>query len=173
MISSTLLLLTILNCLCFAQNETTCGFQWITQQIDHFGQTAGTFQQRYSIYDKFYRAGGPILLYEGEEGAVDCAVSITTCASALSLTLAKNSTIFFTFAQELGGMAVSLEHRYFGQSMPFGNSTVSWTPTNMKYLTLDNVMADAVNFVNMLKANYTGASESKTVVASGMRLLKL
>lgn len=70
-------------------------------------------------------------------------------------------------------MAVSLEHRYFGQSMPFGNSTVSWTPTNMKYLTLDNVMADAVNFVNMLKANYTSASESKTVVASGMRLLKL
>lgn len=169
--SLALLLLTILACLCSAQDETACDFQWITQQVDHFSQ-AGTFQQRYSVFNEFYTPGGPILLYEGEEGPLDCAVSITTRANGLGfcLILVKNSTIFFTFAQELGGMAVSLEHRYFGESMPFGNSTVSWTPMNMKYLTLDNVMADAVNFVNMLKTNYSGASESKTLVTSGKQL---
>ncbi|KAK9421866.1 putative Serine carboxypeptidase S28-domain-containing protein [Seiridium unicorne] len=37
----------------------------------------------------------------------------------------------------------------------------------MKYLTLDNVMADAFNFINMIQTTTTGAVDSKTIVASG------
>jgi len=55
----------------------------------------------------------------------------------------------YSWAQELEGMAVSLENRYFGESQPFGPS-LSFTPMNIAYLTLDNVMADAVNFIQML-----------------------
>jgi hypothetical protein len=40
-------------------------------------------------------------------------------------------------------MTVSLEHRYFGESLPFGQE-FSFTRENISYLTLQNVMADAV-----------------------------
>jgi hypothetical protein len=70
-----LLALATLNRLCSAQDDTTCDFKWLTQHIDHLSQTAGTFQQRYSVYDEFYTPGGPILMFQGEEGDLDCAVS--------------------------------------------------------------------------------------------------
>lgn len=37
----------------------------------------------------------------------------------------------------------------------------------MKYLTLDNVMDDAVAFLDQVKRNHTGAEDSKVVMASG------
>ncbi|KAI0882945.1 peptidase S28 [Annulohypoxylon maeteangense] len=37
----------------------------------------------------------------------------------------------------------------------------------MKYLTLDNVMADAVSFIEHMKETNNGASESKAIIASG------
>ena len=70
------------------------------------------------------------------------------------------------FAQQLGGMSVSLEHRYFGLSLPFGND--SYTNDNFQFLTLDNVMADAVSFVEMLQSTFPGAKDSKCIVSSGM-----
>ena len=74
----------------------------------------------------------------------------------------------YYFAEKLGGLAVSLEHRYFGKSLPFGPNQ-SYTPSGMKYLTLDNVMADAVTFIDMIRASTPGANDSKTIVASGMQ----
>ncbi|KAI1205261.1 peptidase S28 [Annulohypoxylon truncatum] len=42
--------------------------------IDHFGASNRTFQQRYSIFDEFYKPGGPIMFFQGEEGwLLDCA----------------------------------------------------------------------------------------------------
>ncbi|KAI2472709.1 peptidase S28 [Annulohypoxylon bovei var. microspora] len=127
-----------------------CDYKWITQPIDHFGITNGTFQQRYSVFDEFYKPGGPIMFFQGEESwYLDCA----------------NTTVMYEYAKQLGGLAVSLEHRYFGQSLPFGQA--SHTPSNMKYLTLDNVMADAVSFIEHIKEANNGASDSKAIVASG------
>ncbi|KAI1090935.1 peptidase S28 [Rostrohypoxylon terebratum] len=127
-----------------------CDYKWITQPIDHTGATNGTFQQRYSIFDDFYKPGGPIMFFQGEESwFLDCA----------------NTTIMYEYARELGGIAVSLEHRYFGQSLPFGQA--SHSPSSMKYLTLDNVMADAVSFIEHIKETNTGASNSKAIIASG------
>ncbi|KAI6086506.1 serine carboxypeptidase S28-domain-containing protein [Hypoxylon rubiginosum] len=134
-----------------SQSTTSaCDYQWITQPIDHFGGTNGTFQQRYSIFDDFYEPGGPIMFFQGEESWVlDCA----------------NTTIVYEYAKQLGGLAVSLEHRYFGQSLPYGND--SHIPSNMKYLTLDNVMVDAVSFIDHIKETIEGAADSKAIVHSG------
>ncbi|OTA85840.1 hypothetical protein M434DRAFT_35996 [Hypoxylon sp. CO27-5] len=134
-----------------AQSTTLeCDYKWITQPIDHFGLASGTFQQRCSIFDEFYKPEGPIMLFQGKEGwYLDCA----------------NTTVMYEYAKQLGGLAVSLEHRYFGQSLPFGQD--SHTPSNMKYLTLDNVMADAVSFIDYIKETHNGASDSKAIVASG------
>ena len=62
---------------------------------------------------------------------------------------------------------MSLEHRYFGDSAPFGAKDPTTQPEEFTYLTLDNVMADAANFVETLKKNITGAESSKAIVASG------
>ncbi|KAI0380613.1 peptidase S28 [Hypomontagnella monticulosa] len=149
--TSLLLLMAAALGLGYAQSTTSeCDYQWITQPIDHFGASNGTFMQRYSIFDEFYKPGGPIMFFQGEEGWIlDCA----------------NTTIMYEYARQLGGLAVSLEHRYFGESLPFGQD--SHTTSNMKYLTLDNVMADAVSFVEHIKKTNNGTSDSKAIIASG------
>lgn len=37
----------------------------------------------------------------------------------------------------------------------------------MQYLTLDNVMDDAVSFIDFIKTNVTGDPHSKTLIGSG------
>lgn len=133
-----------------ADTASNCSYNFITQSIDHSGTHNGTFQQRYTINTDSYTPGGPILLFQGEETDVlDC----------------PKSTVLYAWAKELGGLTVTLEHRYFGPSAPFGNASTS--NNNFKFLTLDNVMADAVEFVAQLKRNVTGAQDSKVFVGSG------
>ena len=78
----------------------------------------------------------------------------------------QDTLILADWAKELGGLTATLEHRYFGQSLPFGND--SYTLDNLKHFTLENVMQDAVNFLNFIKQNVTGAADSKVIVAGGM-----
>lgn len=70
------------------------------------------------------------------------------------------------YARQLGGIAATIEHRYFGSSLPFGPNK-SYTSENFKYLTLDNVMDDAVHFVQLIQTNISGATNSPAIVASG------
>ena len=86
----------------------------------------------------------------------------------MMLTGFQSAIIFTEWAKELGGITATLEHRYFGQSLPFGND--SYTLDNLKHFTLENVMLDAVNFVDFIKKNVTGAANSKAIVAGGMQL---
>jgi hypothetical protein len=132
-----------------AKEYVPCAFSTLRQPIDHFGGMKGSYAHRYSIDPEFFKPGGPILLFQGEEYALDCA----------------NDTIFYDWAREMKGLAVSLEHRYFGESLPFGND--SWTIANMRYLTLENIMQDAISFVQHLRDTIPGAAESKVIVGSG------
>lgn len=43
----------------------------------------------------------------------------------------------------------------------------SYTPDAMRYLTLDNVMDDAVKMIKEIQANVSGAANSRAIVASG------
>ncbi|KAF9061176.1 peptidase S28 [Rhodocollybia butyracea] len=124
--------------------------RFFTQKIDHFNDTSGVFRQQYQLETGFFKPGGPILLFQGEESTEMIRIE---------------STILYSWAQELGGIATSIEHRYFGESLPFGND--SWTRDNIQYLTLDNVMSDSVAFVQSIKANVTGAENSPVIVSSG------
>ena len=79
---------------------------------------------------------------------------------------------------------MSLEHRYFGVSKPFGATDPVTQQKEFSYLTLDSqwlllsqykykltestdVMSDASNFLQYLKKNVTGAEDSKAIVYSG------
>lgn len=61
---------------------------------------------------------------------------------------------------------MQIEHRYFGDSLPFGpiNSTLTY---NWDYLTLNNVMMDSVEFVQFIKKNST-FTNAKTIVFGGL-----
>lgn len=59
------------------RNTTTvpCDTQFLTQPIDHSNPQLGTFQQQYQLVTEFYKPGGPILFYQGEETPdMTCAV---------------------------------------------------------------------------------------------------
>lgn len=60
---------------------------------------------------------------------------------------------------------LTLEHRFFGLSNPFGND--SFTNENLGLLTLDNVLLDAVNFVEWIRSTVQGAQDSKVIVMGG------
>jgi lysosomal Pro-X carboxypeptidase len=56
--------------------------------------------------------------------------------------------------KELKGLLVYPEHRYFGQSWPFGDQKTSMTKENIVYLTTEEAMMDFVEFIIFLKKTY-------------------
>lgn len=80
-----------------------------------------------------------------------------------------NNTGFLTetVAQELHGLVVFMEHRYFGESWPFGNEEDSLKVGNNKYLTSLQALNDYVIFLNDLKAKLGCEPNECPVVAFG------
>lgn len=79
---------------------------------------------RYLTNDKYMTGDKdfPILLYCGNEGLI---TDFYDNSGYVTNTLANLTRGFVLFA----------EHRYYGESMPFGDK--SFTPDNVKYLTVD------------------------------------
>jgi Serine carboxypeptidase S28 len=149
-------------------NPSKCanGTKYFLQPIDHatYNGTVGstsTFHQQFEVIDTYFKPGGPIIFYQGTENAN------IVCLEELAGPV---------WAQELGALLVSLEHRYFGISCPYGlnyTEKASWPVESLKPLTLDNVQLDAVTFVDWVKSHYAGAHNSKVIFVSGkLRLEK-
>lgn len=76
-------------------NET----RFFAQLLDHEKEGCETFPQQFDMISDYFRPGGPIILYQGAETpAISCA----------------SSTLALEMAEEFNGIAVSLEHRFFG-----------------------------------------------------------
>ena len=67
---------------------------------------------------------GPIIFYPGNEGDI---WTFFDNSGFMSTTLAK----------QFGALTVWAEHRYFGESMPFGNASFDAEAGNLKYLTTE------------------------------------
>ncbi|KAG7441696.1 peptidase S28 [Guyanagaster necrorhizus] len=104
---------------------------YFDQLIDHDDPSMGTFQQRYWHSAEFYEAGGPIILMNAGEVDASSYYGYVT-----------NSTINGVVAQQFGGAAIVLEHRYFGESNPFPNLDVD----SLEYLTIAQTIEDHVYF---------------------------
>lgn len=90
------------------------------------------------LVDKTYfnPENGPILFYAGNEGDV--------------WTFYDNSGFMTkTLAQEFGALVVFGEHRYFGESLPFGD--FSYETENLKMLTVEQAMFDYVDLIKKIK----------------------
>ena len=85
---------------------------WYEATIDHFdnhGAGSATYQMRYLEDNTFYDAdNGPIIFYAGNEGDI--------------YTFFDNSGFMTTtLAEKFGAKVLFGEHRYYGESMPFGD----------------------------------------------------
>ena len=126
---------------------------FVTQRIDNFGWAHdGTYQEKVLFSDKHFIPGSPILLYAGNEGRIE--------------KYCENSGQLWDLEKELNAMVLFAEHRYYGESMPFGNESFS-SRENLAYFTADQAMADYANLVKHIKATRAGAENSKVIVFGG------
>jgi len=131
--------------------------------IDHFGYRPlhpNTFPLRYFVYDKYWKGAsspynarnkstrtiapetaaaaqgqpGPCFFYAGNEADI--------------LLFLNNSGFIFEAAREFNALVVFAEHRYYGESFPFGSALSALTPQNITYLTVEQAMAD-FNMLNI------------------------
>ncbi|OWK61121.1 Lysosomal Pro-X carboxypeptidase [Lonchura striata] len=128
--------------------------RYLSQQIDHFGFDENrTFQQRYLLADQHWKKdSGPILFYTGNEGDIEW--------------FCNNTGFMWDVAEELNAMLVFAEHRYYGESLPFGNESFS-DSKHLNYLTSEQALADFAVLVEYLKTTIAGAQHSPVIAIGG------
>jgi hypothetical protein len=105
--------------------------------IDHFFNDSlyephlhGRFNLRYWFDAQYYKDGGPVIvLQSGETSGEDRLVFL-------------QKGLLHQMAQHTNGIAVVLEHRYYGTSYPVPDLTTE----NMRFLTTAQALADEVYF---------------------------
>ena len=126
----------------FAQTSPALVPGIFQQNIDHFGDLSGEkFKQRYWVDSEFSSPAShtvddaPVLFHICGEG--DASEGYFLNDNALS------------WAKELGAHIVYLEHRYYGQSLPFSDLSTD----HLQYLTLGNVLEDLATFQKWITTN--------------------
>lgn len=125
--------------------------RYIQVPVDHFSfTTSTTFGLRYLFNDSYWEDGNPIFFYAGNEGSVDMFV--------------QGSGFIWEIAPRFSAMVVFAEHRYYGESIPFGAKSLS-DPDHAGYLTSAQALADYVMLVTQLRES--GEGPPSPVIAFG------
>eukprot|EP00897_Mesotaenium_endlicherianum_P004353 jgi/Mesen1/3946/ME000209S02951 len=116
------------------------------QTLDHFSFGAKgyqTFEQKYLINDEHWigpALGGPIFVYFGNEGPIEW--------------FAKNSGFVWETAADFGALLVFPEHRYYGDSLPFGSTEEAYKDAeSLAYLSAEQALADMATLLTDLRGN--------------------
>ncbi|XP_037464317.1 lysosomal Pro-X carboxypeptidase-like [Triticum dicoccoides] len=119
---------------------------YFLQELDHFTFTPNSshlFSQKYLLNDTFWRRkpnAGPLFVYTGNEGEIEW---FTT-----------NTGFMFDIAPDFGALLVFIEHRFYGESMPFGNDSDSYrSAETLGYLTSMQALTDFAILITSLKQN--------------------
>ncbi|CAG9768709.1 unnamed protein product [Ceutorhynchus assimilis] len=109
--------------------------------IDHFSlsKTNDTFKLRYLLVEQFHIKGGPIFLYCGNEADIKVFYD--------------NSGFLLDIAPTFNALVVFVEHRYYGQSMPFGPKSLN-SAEGLRYLTVEQALADFACVIDSLIKKY-------------------
>ncbi|XP_058765202.1 uncharacterized protein LOC131638651 [Vicia villosa] len=116
--------------------------RFFQQQLDHFSfSKSPKFPQRYLINTDHWVVGsGPIFLYCGNEGDI--------------VWFAENTGFVWEIAPQFGAMVVFPEHRYYGESVPFGSKEEAYKNASMLgHLNAAQALADFAVLVTDLKHN--------------------
>lgn len=132
-------------------STATMGNGTFQQLLDHSDPSKGTFSQAFWWSTEYWQGpGSPVVFFTpGEVAAAGYTGYLT------------NRTLTGLLAQEIGGAAVLLEHRYWGESSPYDELTTE----NLQYLTLENSIYDTTYFANNIKFPFaTNASSNADAV---------
>ncbi|KAI9056848.1 peptidase S28 [Trametes sanguinea] len=118
---------------------------YFDQLIDHENPSLGTFKQRYWFNYQYYQPGGPVILMNAGEGD----------ASPLVPYLVPELGIPGVLAKEFNGVAVLLEHRFFGLSSPYPDLSVK----SYRVHTIQQAIDDHEYFVKNVKLAMPGGDQ--------------
>jgi hypothetical protein len=110
--------------------------QWLQQPLDHLSATdKTTFAQRYYVVSDYWAApNGPFILYIAGEGPQDGPGGVDDEITVL--------------AKQNKAAILTLEHRFFGQSLPFTELTTA----NLRYLNVEQELEDLAYFAKYYQA---------------------
>lgn len=116
--------------------------RYLDQNLDHFSfADLPKFRQRYLISFEHWAGpdkAGPIFFYCGNEGYIDW--------------FAENTGFVWELAPRFGALVVFPEHRYYGESMPFGSTSEAYrNASTLSYLTAEQALADYAILLTDLK----------------------
>ncbi|EGD72612.1 hypothetical protein PTSG_04347 [Salpingoeca rosetta] len=103
--------------------------------LDHFDHSSPTFRGRYYIDDSQFKNGSVCFFYMGGEGPN---------------TGIRNDYVSY-LAKQYKALIVSIEHRFYGDSVPFDDFSV----TNLEYLTSRQALADAAQLIKHVNSSDT------------------
>jgi len=115
--------------------------KYATVPLNHDDSNSKTFQLKYFVNEAAFKEGGPMVIsmpQEGPTGGCGTGTVVTT----------------------LNAISICPQHRFFGDSVPFNDTSVE----NMRYLTVEANLADMAIIVNDVKKMYPSIS---SVVAAG------
>ncbi|GMP63864.1 hypothetical protein CsSME_00025375 [Camellia sinensis var. sinensis] len=127
---------------------------YFPQLLDHFTfrpQSSKIFYQKYLINSHYWHHGGPIFVYTGNEGNIEW--------------FAANTGFMLDIAPKFQALLVFIEHRFYGESMPFGKDSYNSAKT-LGYLNSRQALADFAVLIRSLKKNHS-SEESPVVVFGG------
>ncbi|KAL8488540.1 hypothetical protein ACS0TY_024717 [Phlomoides rotata] len=126
---------------------------YFPQNLDHFTFTPKSykiFNQKYLINKQYWHKGAPIFVYTGNEGDIDW--------------FAANTGFLLDIAPQFHALLVFIEHRFYGESKPFGKHSYKSAET-LGYLNSQQALADFAVLIRNLKHNLS--SEASPVVVFG------
>lgn len=107
------------------------------QLLDHSDPGKGTFAQRYWWDASHWKGpGSPVFLFNVGESAADQFIGYL-----------EEGTISGKYAEEFDGLVIVIEHRYWGQSMPFPELTTE----TLQYLDLPQSVYDMTYFAQTVQ----------------------
>ena len=130
-----------------------CTLLYLDQPLDHAEAGSPTWPQRVFVYDGFVTPGDrarAVFFYVGNEADVTLYVNATGW--------------MWERAAEFGALLVWSEHRYYGESQPFGSAEASLA--NKTYLTVEQAIADHAAAAAQVRARY-GVPDAAATVGFG------
>jgi dipeptidyl-peptidase-2 len=131
---------------------------WLDQPIDRSPtpRTTATFKEQVLVFDTYWRASNrsvderPIIVTMGGEGPVRGGYD--------------HNGMLFEWGSRFGALLVFPEHRYYGDSFPFGVNN-SHSRSNVQFLTVDFALQDYVDVIQHIRTSYK--SHIAPVIAAG------
>ncbi|KAJ5076133.1 lysosomal pro-x carboxypeptidase [Anaeramoeba ignava] len=132
--------------------------RYYQQVVDHFGFTLPiqNFSQRYLVDFEYWKPGGPIFFYTGNEGDIEWFASNTGFMWETASLFAQSGEYF--------PCIIFSEHRYYGESIVPGQND---NPPNLRYLTAEQALADHATLVTALKQSTPGLENSPVIAIGG------